>query len=159
MGRALRYGYVAALLATAWTMGLELAHVLKLPATSGYEPAMFGWLQQTLYFWSGVVSGTVCVVAVVLTALVALATRHDDILRWFTTGAFLAEGLATIIFFAVIYPVNLRFPLGEDGQPPADWATLRLLWEAGHVAGFVLFTLAFLLLTIGLVRAAATTRA
>lgn len=151
MGRAVRYGYVAALLVTAWAMGLELAHVLGWPATSGFEVELYAWLQQTLYYWFGIVSGVFYVLAVVLTGVVALATRHDT-LRWFTAGAFLAEALAMVIFVVVIYPASLRFPLGGDGRPPADWETLRLLWEGGHVVGFALFTGAFLLLVGGLMR-------
>lgn len=51
-------------------------------------------------------------------------------------------------FFAVIYPVNLGFPVHGPINVPADWAALRDRWEIGHAVGFTLFTAAFVLLLL-----------
>lgn len=158
MGRAVRYGYVAALLLTAWTMGLELTHVLRWPATAGFTAELYAWLQQSLYLWFGFVSALFYLITVLVTGYLALLTRNHEVLRWFTTATFLIQVLVTLIFGAVLYPLSLRFPLGADGQPTTGWETLRLAWELGHVAGFLLFTASFLLLVIGLMRVATAAR-
>jgi hypothetical protein len=71
-------------------------------------------------------------------------------------AAAVAEVAALIVFLSVVLPVNSQFPVYGSGAVPAGWATLRDRWEAGHAAGFVLFAVAFLLLTMAAVRTGRT---
>jgi hypothetical protein len=59
-----------------------------------------------------------------------------------------------MVFLTVVLPVNSRFPVHGSGAVPAGWAGLRDRWEAGHAAGFVLFTVAFIMLALAALRPA-----
>ena len=74
----------------------------------------------------------------------------------FPAAAAVAEVAALVVFLVVVLPVNSRFPVHGAGAVPAGWQALRDRWEAGHAAGFALFTVAFLLLGVAAVRTGGT---
>lgn len=153
-----RGGYFVALLLTALTMGLEFAHVLEWPPKAGYSGALYVRLQESLYVWFGNIGGAIYLLAIVATVALAFLLRHDRSMRRPVAAAAGLELLALIVFLSVVYPVNFRFPVHGSGLVPADWAALRDRWELGHTVGFVLFTAAFVLLVLGLLRSARPTR-
>lgn len=141
-----RGGYAMTLLLTAWTMGLGLSHLLEWAPKAGYSGALYTRLQESLYRWFGDVGGVIYVLAVAATVASAVLLRRDGVVRRLVTAAAALEVVAMIVFFTVIYPVNFRFPVDGSGAVPPDWMALRDRWELGHAIGFVLFTIAFLLL-------------
>jgi hypothetical protein len=144
--------YFAALLLTAWTMGLVFAHVLEWPAKAAYPGPLYVRLQESLYVWYGNVGSVVYVLAIVASVAVAVLSRRDRGVRRFTGVAAGLEIIGLVSFFAIVYPVNLRFPAYGDGAVPEDWSALRVRWELGHTVGFVLFTGAFVLQVLCLLR-------
>jgi hypothetical protein len=144
--------FLVAVLLTALTMGLEFAHVLEWPQKQHYPGALYVYLQESLYVWFGNLGGVVYVLAVVTTVTLALLVRRERGRRWQvgTAAALLVIALAS--FLAVVYPVNLRLPVGSAGTVPADWTALRDRWELGHAIGFGLFTTSFVLLVLTAVR-------
>lgn len=144
MGR--RAGLFLALLLTAWTMGLEFAHLLEWAPKTGYPAALYVRLQESLYVWFGNVGGVIYVLAVVLGVIVAVSLRRERSSRLLVGSAAVLQVAALVEFLTVVYPVNGRFPVHGTGAVPGDWAVLRHRWEMGHAVGFVLFTAAFVLL-------------
>lgn len=139
---------LAALLLAAWTMGLELAHVLEWPPKAGYPGRLYTRLQESLYVWFGNIGGVIFVLAVVAGVTWAFLVRHERSTRVPVVAAAGAELLALVVFLTVVYPVNFRFPVHGPGAVPDGWEALRDRWELGHTAGFVLFTVAFVLLLV-----------
>lgn len=140
--------YVAGLLLTAWTIGLEFAHVLEWAPKASYSGSLYVRLQESLYVWFGNVGGVIYVLAIVACVVLAILQRRDRSTRVPVAVAAVLEVVALIVFFTVVYPVNFHFPVHGSGAVPPDWTALRDRWELGHAIGFVLFTAAFILLTI-----------
>jgi hypothetical protein len=149
MRRALHF--IAVLLAAA-VMGLELAHVLEWGPKAGYPAGLYVRLQESLYVWFGNIGAVLYLLAIVSSVVLAVLVRRDGQVRWLASAAAAAQIVALIVFFAVIYPVNQRFPVHGPGAVPADWAALRDRWEAGHAAGFILYLAALVLLLIAAMR-------
>jgi hypothetical protein len=139
----------AALLLSAWAMGLELAHVLERAPKAQYPARRYARLQESLYVWFGNIGSVIWILAIVTAAGLAVLLRHDRSARRPVAAAAALEIIALAWFFAVVYPVNLRFPVGGPVTVPAGWAALRDRWEVGHAVGFALFTAAFVVLVGG----------
>lgn len=146
------------LMLTALTMGLEFAHLLEWPAKARYSGPLYTRLQESLYLWFGDVGGVVYVLAIAGGITIAVLGRHDRAVRVPLAAAAVVQVVALVVFLAVVYPVNFHFPVHGSGTVPAGWAALRTRWEAGHAAGFVLFTVACWLQTAALRAPAARTR-
>lgn len=151
MGR--RAGLFLALLLTAWTMGLEFAHLLEWAPKTGYPAALYVRLQESLYVWFGNLGGVLYVLTVIATVVLALLMRRDPGSRGLIGAVAGLQVVGLASFLAIVYPVNLRLPVDGGGAVPADWTGLRDRWELGHAVGFVLFAASFVLLLIPLVRA------
>ena len=147
-----RGGLFAALLLSAWTMGLEFAHVLEWGPKASYPGPLYVRLQESLYTWYGNVGGVIYVLAVVCTVALAVLAWQDHASRGLAVAAAAVELAALVVFLAVVLPVNSRFPVHGSGAVPAGWVALRDRWEAGHATGFVLFTVGFILLALTALR-------
>ena len=142
-----RWVFVAALLLTAWTMGLEFAHVLEWQPKSSYPGPLYVRLQESLYVWFGNVGGVIYVLAVVAGVRLAILLRRERAVRGRLAAAAALQVIALAVFLTVVYPVNFRFPVGGTGAVPTGWEASRHRWELGHSLGFALFTAAFILLS------------
>lgn len=140
------------LLFVALSLGLEFAHVLEWGPKTDYSGRLYVRLQESLYVWFGYLGSVLYILAILSTIVLALSLRSHHRARWYTAGAAGLEMIALIVFFAVIYPVNQRFPVHGNGTVPTDWTSLRDRWELGHTIGFALFTTSFLLLVTVFVR-------
>lgn len=147
--------HFAALLLAAWTMGLEQAHVLEWAPKATYPGPLYTRLQESLYAWFGYIGSVVEVLAVLTGLALAILSRRDRLMRVPLAAAATLEVISLIVFFAVVYPVNFRFPVHGPGIVPADWTALRDRWELGHAIGFALFTAVFSLLLASALRPAA----
>lgn len=141
-----RWLYPTTLTLTALTLGLEFAHVLDWPPKQAYDGPLYVRLQESLYVWFGSVGAVVYVLAVACTVLLAVASRRAPSGRRAIVAAAVAEVVALGTFLTIIYPVNLRLPVGGAVDVPAGWQSLRIRWELGHAIGFVLFLAAFIAL-------------
>jgi hypothetical protein len=109
-------------------------------------------LQESLYNWYGNIGGVIYVLAVVATIMLAVLAWREHASRGLAVAAATMEVAALIVFLTVVLPVNSKFPVHGSGAVPAGWAGLRDRWEAGHATGFVLFTVAFIVLTLTALR-------
>lgn len=150
---------VLSLLLVALTMGLEFAHTLELGPKLNYPPELYLRLHTSLYAWFGPPLGAgIWLGAIVAGGVLTWMVRRRRSVRLLTGAAVALELVALANYFAFVEPVNVRFRALAPGQVPSDFTTLRAQWEYGHVLGFALFTVAFLLLVISLVRPAAQAR-
>lgn len=152
MARIHRTLWPLTLLLVALTLGLEFAHVLEWGPKSDYSGRLYVRLQESLYVWFGYLGSVLYILAILSTLGLAISVRGHRRVRWHAASAAGLEMVALIVFFAMIYPVNLRFPVPGNGAVPTDWTALRNRWELGHTIGFVLFATSFLLLVAVLVR-------
>ena len=134
--------YLLTVALTALTMGLEFAHVLEWPQKQNYSGQLYVQLQESLYVWFGNLGSVIYVLAVLSTVVLAILLRRGP-RGWLPGAAAAAEVIALVTFLTVVYPVNLRLPVGTGGAVPADWEALRFRWELGHAIGFALFAAAF----------------
>lgn len=151
-GTGRRAVWFTALLLAALTMGLEFAHVLEWPQKAAFPGPLYTRLQETLYLWFGNIGAPLYLLTIALTVTLTILLRATPCQRVPVRIAAVLETIALISFFAVIYPVNLQFPVSGEGGVPADWEALRVRWETGHAIGFVLFGAAFVLLLVPLIR-------
>jgi hypothetical protein len=133
-------------------MGLELAHVLEWAPKTHYPARLYARLQESLYLWFGNAGSVIWILAIVAAVGLAVLNRRDRATRRLAATAAGLELAALAWFFAVVYPVNLQFPVHGPVTIPTNWATLRDRWEIGHAVGFLVFTAAFVLLLAGLQR-------
>lgn len=151
---------VLSLLLVALTMGLEFAHTLELGPKLNYPPELYLRLNTSLYAWFGPPLGaSIWLGAIVATGMLTWMVRRRRSVRLLTGAAVALQLVALANYFAFVEPVNVRFRALTPGQVPSDFTTLRTQWEYGHALGFALFTVAFLLLVIALMRLAAHTPA
>ncbi len=152
MIRTTRVTRVLALLLVALTLGLEFAHTLELGPKLNYSPELYLRLNTSLYAWFGPPLGAaIWLGAMVATGLLIWLRRRSA--RLLTGASLMLQLLAFANYFARVEPVNGRFRALAPGQVPRDFTALRAQWEYGHAVGFVLFTVAFLLLVISLLPA------
>jgi hypothetical protein len=115
---------------------------------ASYPGPLYARLQESLYNWYGNVGGVIYVLAVVATIMLAVLAWHEHASRGLAVAAATMKMTALIVFLTVVLPVNSKFPVHGSGAVPAGWAGLRDRWEAGHATGFVLFTVAFIVLPL-----------
>jgi hypothetical protein len=115
---------------------------------ASYPGPLSARLQESLYNWYGNVGGVIYVLAVVATIMLAVLAWHEHASRGLAVAAATMEMTALIVFLTAVLPVNSKFPVHGSGAVPAGWTGLRDRWEAGHATGFVLFTVAFIVLPL-----------
>jgi hypothetical protein len=149
---AVRCWHVAALMLVALTMGLEFAHALELVPKRTYPTELYIHLQNTLYVGFGTVGLLTYVGAIGATAALVWLVRRRRHLVTLTVSALVLQVIALAGLLTLIVPVNARLRALAPGELPPDFTVLRDQWEYTHAAGFVLFTVAFVLLLTALLR-------
>jgi drug/metabolite transporter (DMT)-like permease len=136
----------ATLMFAALSLTMESAHVLELPQKLQYDAVMYAAVNTTLYRGFAIV-GAIYQVGSIIMALVLtilLRKRHPSF-GWTLAGALLLA-VALVVWATVVQPVNVQVANAvrdEPGSVPALWMQLRLRWEGGHAAGFVLQVVGF----------------
>ena len=138
---SLRAWRFATLLFAALSLTMESAHVLELPQKLRYDAAMYAAVNTTLYRGFAIVGGVYQVGSIILAiVLTVLVRRRGSTFGWTLAGAILLTA-AFGVWLAVVQPVNIQVAdalLRDPASVPALWMPLRLRWEGGHAAGFVL---------------------
>ena len=138
--------------------GLALAHVLEAPNKWRLSPEVWLAVQQDLYDGWGTWIPALELVAVL--ALAVLAWRAAGRTRWLLLGAI----ASLLIAEAVIWPIwvlstNQTVDAWTVAEPMPGWEALRLSWEGGHAARFVVLLAGLLCAAWVLVSPAARRRA
>jgi hypothetical protein len=136
----------ATLLFAALSLTMESAHLLELPQKLQYDAAMYAAVNTTLYRGFAIVGGIYQVGSIILAiVLTALVRRRGETFGWTLAGAILLTA-AFGVWLAIVQPVNLQVAdaiVSDPASVPAVWMRMRLRWEGGHAAGFVLQVVGF----------------
>jgi hypothetical protein len=92
-------------------------------------------VQGGLYAMFGTVGAVIDVVAVVALGLLAYLMReHKRPGFRLALAAAVLFALALLLWWVLVYPVNVELAKWVDGPVPADWTDYRARWEWGHAA-------------------------
>jgi hypothetical protein len=126
-----------ALMLAALTLGLSVAHLMQLPARMGWDQYL--WVGSTVQGGLNAAFGTagaiLSVATVIALAPVAYFVReHNRPGFRLVLAAAILFGVAFVLLWVVIYPVNVELAKWVDGPVPADWTSYRARWEWGYAA-------------------------
>jgi hypothetical protein len=145
----------AALMLAALTLGMGLCHVLQLPARMGWDQYLWvgSTVQGGLYSLFGSVGAVIDVATVIALGLLTYLVREHrrpGVMPALSAALLFAIGL--LLWWVLVYPVNVELAKWVNGLVPSDWTTYRSRWEWGH-AVISLFELAGFVALIALVLA------
>ena len=126
--------FVATLLA-ALTLGLGFCHLMQLPSRLGWDQYLWvgSTVQGGLYAAFGSVGAVIFVATVIALALLGYFTReHGRPGAWLALAAALLFALALVLWWVLVYPVNVELAKWVNGPVPDDWTSYRARWEWGH---------------------------
>ena len=142
---------LASLALAALSLGPSFAHVLEAP------PRLFVWspeLWREATVFNGqfeffaVVGAPLDVSAILASVLLAFLIRHEPPAVPFALAGAGLLILALAIWFLVVAPANSILATWQPGPVPADFASVRNRWEAGHVGVASIKILAFVALCV-----------
>jgi hypothetical protein len=126
--------FVAIMLA-ALTLGLGFCHLMQLPSRMGWDQYLWvgSTVQGGLYALFGSAGAVMFVTAVIALALLAYFVREHSRpgFRLALAAAFLFAA-ALVLWWVLVYPVNVELARWVNGPVPADWTVYRARWEWGH---------------------------
>jgi Domain of unknown function (DUF1772) len=126
--------FVAILLA-ALTLGLGFCHLMQLPSRLGWDQYLWvgSTVQGGLYAAFGSGGAVIFVATVIALALLAYFTReHGRPGFRLALSAALLFALAFVLWWVLVYPVNVELTKWVNGPVPSDWTNYRARWEWGH---------------------------
>jgi Na+/H+-dicarboxylate symporter len=126
--------FVAVMLA-ALTLGLSLCHLMQLPSRLGWDQYLWvgSTMQGGLYATFATLGAVIDVAAVIALALLAYFVReHGRPGYRLALAAAILFVLALVLWWVLVYPVNVELAKWVNGPVPADWTDYRSRWEWGH---------------------------
>jgi hypothetical protein len=126
--------FVAIMLA-ALTLGLSFCHLMQLPARMGWDQYLWvgSTVQGGLYNLFGSIGAVIDVATVIALALLAYFVReHGRPGFRLALAAAILFALALVLWWVLVYPVNVELAKWVNGPVPADWTDYRSRWEWGH---------------------------
>jgi hypothetical protein len=124
-----------ALMLAALTLGMGFCHLLQLPARMGWDQYLWvgSTVQGGLYSLFGSIGAVVDVATVVVLGLLAYLVREHrrpGVILALTAALLFAGGL--MLWWVLVYPVNVELAKWVNGPVPSDWTAYRARWEWGH---------------------------
>lgn len=126
--------FVAVILA-ALTLGMGFCHLLQLPSRMGWDQYLWvgSTVQGGLYAAFGSVGAIIFVATVIALGLNAYFVReHGRPGFKLALSAALLFLIALVLWWVLVYPVNVELAKWVNGPVPADWTDYRARWEWGH---------------------------
>jgi hypothetical protein len=151
---ALRIWWFVTLLLAALGLTMGAAHLLELPARMQYDPQLYMRVTSTSYLYFGLVGGSVQVLALLCSIVLAWLVRGRAGFPWALAGA-VCLALSILLWFLRVQPVNAAWSaalLAGPADAVQAYARLRSRWEYGHVVAFAAWLLGFVLLLVSIVR-------
>jgi hypothetical protein len=144
--------FVAVMLA-ALTLGLSFCHLMQLPSRMGWDQYLWvgSTVQGGLYAMFGSVGAVIFVLTVIALGLLAYFVReHGRPGSTLALAAALLFALALVLWWVLVYPVNVELAKWVNGPVPANWTDYRARWEWGHaiIAGVELIGFAALVASV-----------
>ena len=137
--------FVAVMLA-ALTLGLGFCHLMQLPSRLGWDQYLWvgSTVQGGLYALFGSVGAVIFVATVIALALLAYFMReHGRPGFGLALAAAASVCAAFVLWWVLVYPVNVELAKWVNGPVPADWTKYRARWEWGHATIAVVELLGF----------------
>jgi hypothetical protein len=141
--------FVAVMLA-ALTLGLSFGHLMQLPSRMGWDQYLWvgSTVQGGLSAMFGSIGAVIEISCVVALALLAYFVReHGRPGFALASIAALLFALGLVLWWVLVYPVNVELAKWLNGPVPADWTDYRSRWEWGQaiiaaveLAGFAALT-------------------
>ena len=132
MLKAVRF---AALMLAALTLGMGLCHLMQLPARMAWDQYLWvgSTVQGGLYSLFGSIGAVTDVAAVIALALLAYLVREHGCPGFrLVLSAALLFALALVVWWVLVYPVNVELATWVNGPVPSDWTNYRARWEWAH---------------------------
>ena len=131
----LRTARFVVIMLAAPSLGVGIGHLMQLPARMGWDQYL--WVGSTVQGGTYALSGPLGVLLQVATiiALVVLALllrRHGAAGFAFTAAAAAMFAIGLLIWWVLVYPVNVELAKWVNGPVPSDWTVYRSRWEWGH---------------------------
>jgi hypothetical protein len=126
--------FVAIMLA-ALTSGVGFCHLMQLPSRMGWDQYLWvgSTVQGGLYAMFGSVGEVVDVLTVIVLGLLAYFVReHRRPGFLLAFAASLLFAFALVLWWVLVYPVNVELAKWVNGPVPSDWTLYRSRWEWGH---------------------------
>jgi hypothetical protein len=125
----------AAMMLAALTLGLGFCHLMQLPSRLGWDQYLWvgSTVQGGLYAAFGSVGAVIFLATVIVLALNAYFTReHGRPGFRLALIAALLFAAALVLWWVLVYPVNVELAKWVNGPVPSDWTDYRARWEWGH---------------------------
>ena len=123
------------LMLAALTLGMGLAHLMQLPARMSWDQYL--WVGSTvqgglnsLFGSVGAVIDILTVITLVLLTYLVREHRRPGVRLALTAALLFAIGL--LLWWVLVYPVNVELAKWVNGPVPSDWTVYRSRWEWGH---------------------------
>ena len=126
--------FIAVMLA-ALTLGMGLCHLMQLPARMAWDQYLWvgSTVQGGLYAMFGTIGAVIDVATVIVLALLAYFVReHRRPGFRLALAAVVLFAFALVLWWVLVYPVNVELAKWVNGPVPADWTEYRSRWEWGH---------------------------
>ena len=126
--------FVAVMLA-ALTLGMGFCHLMQLPARMGWDQYIWvgATVQGGLYAMFGTIGAIIDVACVIVLGILAYFVReHRRPGFRLALAAVVLFAFALVLWWVLVYPVNVELAKWVNGPVPADWTEYRSRWEWGH---------------------------
>ncbi|MBE9166642.1 DUF1772 domain-containing protein [Pleurocapsales cyanobacterium LEGE 06147] len=138
------------LLFTSLIAGVGFCHVLELPNKMTLPATTWLNVQQSLYRGFAIKAGSIEIGAIVSTLALLFLLRKQRMSFVWTLIASVCLVAGFVVFFSMVYPVNLLVENWTATSLPTNWTNARDRWEYGHAihAAFFIFGLVALILAV-----------
>jgi len=137
------------ILLTALLVSLCFAELWDLPARLAMQGRNWLYAMNMREALLDGTAGPLLQIATVGTAFVLLGMVRDDARSfWWSLAAAITLLLAFIVWWAFVYPVEMRVSNLTPASLPVNWQSLRLRWEAGQVVRAALSIIALCTLVV-----------
>ena len=119
----------------ALTLGLGFCHLLQLPSRLGWDQYLWvgSTVQGGLYAAFGSIGAVIFLATVIALGLNAYFVREHGRPGFKLAAAATALfALALVLWWVLVWPVNVELAKSVDGPVPSDWTSYRARWEWGH---------------------------
>jgi hypothetical protein len=121
----------------ALALGVGIGHLMQLPARMAWDQYL--WVGSTVQGGTYALSGPLGVLLqlatiIALIVLALLMRRHGAAGVSFTIVAAAMFAIGLLIWWVLVYPVNVELAKWVNGPVPDNWADWRSLWEWGQAA-------------------------
>lgn len=134
---SLRSVRFAVIMLAALSLSFGLGHLMELPARMAWDQYLWvgARVQGGLYALSGPLGVLVQVTTIIaLIVLAVLLRRHGASGLALTIAAAVLFAIGLLVWWILVYPVNVELAKWVNGPVPDNWMDWRALWEWGQAA-------------------------